>query len=193
MTIKIRIPKASGGEAGKKIRGLPRDPVLRAALVAFLILAVSFTVLFSYFYIKYDRIIEKRFRSPVFANSAKIYALPKTVRDGEQIEAREIAAELRRAGYSDQEGQSTLGSFRVSKDGIEITPGPESYHSPEPARISIHDGKVDKISSNGNDLSAYELEPQLVTALFDAEQRSKRELVKYNDIPPHDGAGGAGD
>jgi penicillin-binding protein 1B len=184
VTIKIRIPKATGGEAGKRIRGLPRDPVLRAALVVFLILAVSFTVLFSYFYIKYDRIIVKRFRSPVFANSAKIYALPKTVRDGEQIQAKDIAAELRRAGYSDKDGQSTLGTFHVSKDGIEITPGPESYHSPEPARISIQDGQVDKISSNGNDLSAYELEPQLVTALFDAEQRSKRELVKYDDIPP---------
>jgi len=184
VTIKIRIPKASGGEAGKKIRGLPRDPVLRAGVVLFLILAVSFTVVFSYFYIKYDRIIEKRFRTPIFANSAKIYALPKTVRDGEQIQAKEIAAELRRAGYSDQQGQSTLGTFHVSKDGIEITPGAESYHSPEPARISIQDGKVDKISSNGNDLSAYELEPQLVTALFDAEQRSKRELVKYDDIPP---------
>jgi penicillin-binding protein 1B len=183
VTIKIKIPKAST-EPGKGFRGLPRDPVLRAALALFLILAVSVTCLFSYFYIKYDRIIEKRFRTPIFANSAKIYALPKTVRDGEQIEARAIAAELRRAGYSDQDGQSTLGTFRLSKDGIEITPGPESYHSPESARISIHDGQVDQISSNGNDLSAYELEPQLVTALFDAEQRSKRELVKYNEIPP---------
>jgi penicillin-binding protein 1B len=184
VTIKIRIPKGSGGEGGKKIRGLPRDPVLRAALVGFLILAVSFTVVISYFYIKYDRIIEKRFRSPVFANAAKIYALPKTVRDGEQVDAREIAAELRRAGYSEQAGQSTLGTFHLTRDGIDITPGPESYHSPEPARISIREGQVDKISSNGNDLSAYELEPQLVTALFDAEQRSKRELVKYDEIPP---------
>jgi penicillin-binding protein 1B len=184
VTITIKIPKAGTGEPGKKIRGLPRDPVLRAALVAFLILAMSFTVLFSYFYIKYDRIIEKRFRTPIFANSAKIYALPKIVRDGEQIQVKEIAAELRRAGYADRENESKLGSFRMLKDGIEIAPGPESYHSPEAARISIHDGQVDQISSNGNDLSAYELEPQLVTALFDAEQRSKRELVKYNDIPP---------
>src|SRR6202043_3699499 len=53
----------------------------------------------------------------------------------------------------------------------------------EPAHISIHHGQVDQISSNGSDLSAYELEPQLVTALFDAEQRSKRQLVKYDDIP----------
>ncbi|HMK21395.1 MAG TPA: PBP1A family penicillin-binding protein, partial [Terriglobales bacterium] len=39
------------------------------------------------------------------------------------------------------------------------------------------------ITSRGSELSAYELEPQLVTALFDAEQRSKRQLVKYDDIP----------
>jgi penicillin-binding protein 1B len=166
------------------MRGLPRDPVLRAGLIVFLLLAVTFTVLFSYFYVKYDRIIEKRFRTPVFSNSAKIYALPRTVREGEKIAAKEIAADLRRAGYSDKEGQSQLGSFHLVKDGIEVTPGPESYHSPELAQISVEDGVIAKITSKGNELSAYELEPQLVTALFDAEQRSKRELVKYNEIPP---------
>ena len=87
MSIKIRIPKSGGESGAKTIRGLPRDPVLRAALVAFLVLAVSFTIVFSYFYIKYDRIIEKRFRTPVFANSAKIYSLPRVVRDGEKIDA----------------------------------------------------------------------------------------------------------
>ncbi len=169
---------------GRKIRGLPRDPLLRAGLILFLIIAVTFTVFFSYFYIKYDRIIEKRFRTPVFSNSAKIYAMPKTVHDGEKIEAREIAAELRKAGYADKDGESQLGTFHLVKGGIDITPGQESYHSPESARISIEDGKVEKITSRGSELSAYELEPELVTALFDAEQRSKRELVKYNQIPP---------
>src|SRR5438128_931817 len=38
-------------------------------------------------------------------------------------------------------------------------------------------------SKPGGDLAAYELEPQLVTALFDAEQRSKRQIVTYQDIP----------
>ena len=182
MAIKIRIPKSN--EGGGKARGLRRDPVLRAALMAFLILAVSFTIVFSYFYIKYDRIIEKRFRTPVFANSAKIFALPRVVRDGEKVEAKEIAAELRQAGYSDKDGESKLGTFHLVKGGIEITPGAESYHAPEPARISIEGGQVAQITSRGTDLSAYELEPQLVTALFDAEQRSKRQLVKYDDIPP---------
>lgn len=180
MAIKVKIPKISGGQG---VRGMPRDPVLRAALMAFVLLAVCFTVAFSYFYIKYDRIIEKRFRTPVFANSAKIYALPRTISDGEKVTAKEIATDLRRAGYSDQDGESKLGTFHLVKGGIEITPGDESYHSPEPARIDVEEGQISRITSRGTELSAYELEPQLVTALFDAE-RSKRQLVKYNDIPP---------
>jgi penicillin-binding protein 1B len=179
VAIKIKIPKANGGKGGRW-----RDPVVRAGLGVFLILAVACTGAFSYFYIKYDRIIEKRFRTPVFANSAKIYALPQTVRTGENINAKEIATELRRGGYSEKDGESRLGTFRLTGAGIEISPGPESYHSPEPAQITIQDGQVEQIVSKGNELSAYELEPELVTALFDAEQRSKRELVKYNDIPP---------
>ena len=182
MAIKIKIPK-NESKGGKKWRGLPRDPVIRAALVVFLVAAVGVGGFVCYYYIKYDRIIAQRFRSPVFSNSAKIYALPRTVHDGDKLDAKEIAGFLRRAGYSDKEGQSPLGSFRLLSDGIEITPGPESYHSPEAARISIQDGQVEKIISKNNELSAYELEPQLVTALFDSEQRSKRQVVKYSDIP----------
>ena len=180
MAIKIKIPKSGG----KGRRGLPRDPVIRAALVVFLVVAIGVGGFLCYFYIKYDRIIEQRFRSPVFSNSAKIYAQPRMVREGDKIDAREIAASLRRAGYAEKDGQqSQLGSFRLMKDGIEITPGPESYHSPEEARITLQDGRVSHITSLGNDLSAYELEPQLVTSLFDSEQRSKRQVVKYTDIP----------
>jgi len=183
VAIKIKIPK-NGGKGGKRWRGLPRDPVIRAALIVFLVAAVGLGGFFSYVYIKYDRIIEQRFRTPVFGNSAKIYALPRTVHDGDRLDAKEIAGLLRQAGYSDKEGQSQLGGFRLLSDGIEVAPGPESYHSPESARITIHDGLVERITSGkGNDLSAYELEPQLVTALFDAEQRSKRQVVKYADIP----------
>ncbi len=183
MSIKIKIPKTKGQKGGQWRRGLPRDPVLRAALLFFLVVALTATGVFSYFYIKYDRIIAQRFRTPVFSNSAKIYAIPRTVRDGDKLDAKEIAALLRRAGYSDEDGESLLGSFRMVSDGIEITPGSESYHSPEAALITIRGGQVDRITSKGNELSAYELEPQLITALFDSEQRSKRQVVKYNEIP----------
>jgi penicillin-binding protein 1B len=189
MAIKIKIPK-NGGRRGKLAKSLPRDPVVRAALLVFLAVAIVLGGSFCYFYIKYDRIITQRFRTSVFSNSAKIYALPRTVRAGDKIDAKEIANLLRRAGYSDKDKdngndkeQSPLGSFALFRDGIEITPGPESYHSPESARITIAGGQIERIVSKGNELSAYELEPQLVTALFDSGQRSKREVVKYSDIP----------
>ena len=182
MAIKLRIPRGNPGpgQAGRRLR---RDPLVRAALVLFLVLGAAFTAAFSYYYVKYDRMIAARFKGPVFANSAKIYAIPKTVRVGEKITPHEIAAELRRAGYSDKDGQSSMGSYELMNGGIEIKPGPDSYHSPEPATIHVSDGQVTGIHGQGGDLAAYELEPEMVTALFDAEQRSKRQVVKYNQIP----------
>jgi len=182
VAIRLKIPKASSS-SDKGIHLIPRDPVVRAVLLVFLSLAILVVGAFSYFYVKYDRVIAKRFSSPVFSNSARIYAIPKVVRAGQAVQAKTIAAELRHAGYSERAEQSPLGSYHLLSDGIEITPGPESYHSPDPARIVVREGKVQSITSRGSELSAYELEPQLVTALFDAEQRSKRQLVKYDEIP----------
>src|SRR5215831_7278758 len=182
MAIKLRIPR--GGSKGHKSRMLPNDPVVRFALLAFLSISCFIIGFFSYWYVKYDRIIEQRFRGPVFTNSAKIYATPRVVKVGQKDSVHEIASELRHAGYAEKEGDSLLGSYRVKGNAIEILPGPESYHSPEPATIKVSDGQVESISSRGaGELAAYELEPQLVTSLFDAEQRSKRSLVKYDDIP----------
>ncbi len=151
------------------------------ALLAFVIVAVVASAWFSYYYIKYDRIIDQRFRGQVFSSSAKIYARADAVKVGESITAREIAAQLQRAGYSDR-GGTTLGDYRITNGAIEIKPGPQSYHSPEPATVHIQDGVVTNISGRAGPLDAYELEPVMVTA-FDVEQRAKRQIVKYDQIP----------
>ncbi len=182
MTIKVKIPKRkNGANTGKGPIG--HDPVIRFALAAFIILSVGICGWFSYYYIKYDRIIDQRFKGPVFSSSAKIYAIPRTIRVGQKVDLREIANQLRRAGYAENDGQSAMGSYRPLNGGIEIKPGPQSYHSPEPATIRVQDGQVASITGKSGELEAYELEPHMVTALFDAEQRSKRRLVKYDDIP----------
>jgi penicillin-binding protein 1B len=181
VAIKLKIPK--GKSTGKGTSPLlPRDPIVRAALLVFVTLSILVIGVFSYFYVTYGRIINKRFSGQVFSNSARIYAQPETVRVGEKIEAKEIAAQLKRAGYTEG-GSSPMGTFRMHKDGIEISPGPESYHSPDAARLQINDGKVESISGKSGDLGAYELEPELVTSLFDVGQRAKRKVVKYQDIP----------
>jgi penicillin-binding protein 1B len=158
--------------------------VLRFALGAFLIFAVVFGVFFSYYYIKYERIIAHRFQGSVFANSAKIYARPVSIGIGEKADLKEIAASLRHAGYAEKSGQSTMGSYHLSSGSIQIDPGPNSYHSPEPATIRVRDGEVASITGNGgSQLEAYELEPEMITSLFEGDQRAKREVVHYNDMP----------
>jgi len=155
--------------------------MVRVALLLFVVLGIGASAWFSYYYIKYDRIIEQRFRGQVFSSSARIYARPKSIEVGEGITPREIAAQLQRAGYVSDES-SPLGTYRVMSGGIEIKPGPQSYHSPEAATIRIQDGTVSSISGKSGALQAYELEPQMVTA-FDVEQRAKRQVVKYDQIP----------
>jgi penicillin-binding protein 1B len=181
VAIKLKIPKGKSGSKGASAL-LPRDPIVRAALFVFVTLSILVIGVFSYFYVTYGRIIDKRFSGQVFSSSARIYAQPETVRVGEKIDGKEIAGQLRRAGYTEG-GSSPMGTFRLHKDGIEISPGPESYHSPDPARLQISNGQVEGISSKSGDLSAYELEPELITSLFDVGQRSKRQVVKYQDIP----------
>jgi len=184
MAIKLKIPRGrSGGQNG---RGglLSGSPVVRIALLGFLTASLIVVGFFSYWYVKYDRIIEERFRGPAFASAAKIFAAPQVVKVGSKLTVSEIAAELRHAGYAENDVESALGSYHRRGGSIEISPGPESYHSPEPATITVTDGAVSSISTQGSgELAAYELEPQMLTSLFDAEQRSKRQLVKYDDIP----------
>ncbi|HWG49501.1 MAG TPA: transglycosylase domain-containing protein, partial [Candidatus Acidoferrales bacterium] len=161
---------------------------MRAVVAACLIICLVFFGIFSYYYIKYQKIVDRRMSGPIFANTAKIYAQPREVRVGQKADPKEIANYLRHAGYTEsgEQGKSKLGTYRILKDAVEIKPGDESYYNAEGAVVRIADGKVDKIASLGSDggaLSAYELEPQLVTGLFDTQQRSKRRLVKYDDIP----------
>ncbi len=180
MAIKLKIPK-SKKSGGKSV--ISRDPVIRVALLAFITLAILIGGTLSYFYVKYDRIIDEKFKGQVFSNSAKIYSIAPTVRVGEKMDARDIESLLRRAGYSDHDTQAPMGSFHLISGGIEVKPGPDSYHSPEPARIVFQGGKIASITGNSGSLDAYELEPELITSLFDAGQRSKREVVTYDQIP----------
>ena len=157
---------------------------VRIGAAAFLILCTLFLGVFAYFYIKYERIVDQRMRGQIFSTAAKIYANPAQLRVGDPFDAREVMGSLRRAGYEEEsEASSPIGTFKLVRHGIQIKPGPESYHSPEEATITAKDGKVASISSDGQDLGGYELEPELITGLFEGEQRLKRRLIRYEDIP----------
>ncbi|HLK34281.1 MAG TPA: transglycosylase domain-containing protein, partial [Terriglobales bacterium] len=181
MSIKVRIPR-SRGSAGSSF--IPQDAVVRASLAVFLILGIAFVGVCTFYWVRYARIVDRRLSGPIFDNTAKIYGAPEIVGVGERITPAEIVAELQRAGYTEEGSRapSRIGTYRLMEDGIAIDSGPESYHGPGEAEIRMQRGKVAAIVSGGNQVGGYELEPQLVTALY-TQQRSKRQVVKYQDIP----------
>ena len=116
------------------------------------------------------------------------YGRAEVVRPGDHISVEEVANQLRGAGYTEQQdGSSGMGWFRITPASLEIHPGQQSYHNPDGAFIHFHGPTVDRIqgigNSSGQGLDGYELEPKLLTQLFEGEQRTKRQLVSSTISP----------
>lgn len=150
-----------------------------------LFVAVSLTVgvgVFTFFYVKYARMIEDKLREGPFSHASLLYAAPQPVSVGDVGKPEEIAAYLRRCGYSES-NSSRLGWYKVRPDGIEINPGPDSF-TDEGAVVKIDKGKVQEIISLRDHATRneYLLEPELISNLFDAK-REKRRIVRFANIP----------
>ena len=148
------------------------------------------TGIFSYYYFHYSRMIEAELKAGVFSNATLLYAAPRPVTSAKQITGEEIAAYLRRCGYSTS-NTSRMGWYRVRPDAIEINPGPDAY-DPEGAVIKIAGGQVTQIISlrDHTERTQYLLEPELITNLFD-KKREKRRIVRLRRYSQGDGERGA--
>jgi penicillin-binding protein 1B len=151
-------------------------------LVTFTVLTTLATGTFTYYYVKYARLIEEKLRDGPFANTSMLYAAPQPVMLGDNGQLGEIASYLRRCGYTES-NSNRLGWYHLRADAIEINPGPEAY-DPEGAVIKFQGGRVKEIISlrDHTERTQYFLEPELITNLFD-QKREKRRIVHFNDIP----------
>jgi penicillin-binding protein 1B len=160
----------------------------RAVLVLAVIgVAIGGLVFVSYYH-QYSGVVDDRLaQGPLFASVAQVYAAPQEIRTGQQLSAATIGAALRRSGYN---ANPQLGSFQLRGDAILIKPGAQSFLATDGATITTTEGPggvpvVQSITAeNGAPLAAYKLEPQLITALSEDKNRTKRHLVTYNQIPP---------
>ncbi len=164
------------------------DPIVKTLVAAFLVSGILLMAVFAFFYVKYEGIVDRRMSGQLFNNAAKIYARPQIVDVGDKTSEQEVISYLRRAGYTEQgkENDSPIGRFRAIGSSLEIMPGEESFHSSDAATLRFEAGKVSAISLSGRSgqaLNAYELEPQMITSLFGSEDRSKRQIVTFDQIP----------
>ncbi|HUV69174.1 MAG TPA: PBP1A family penicillin-binding protein [Terracidiphilus sp.] len=179
MALRIKLARPKGKRSLSSL-------VLRIALAAIAVCVLVFAAIGGYYYFKYQGIVDARLKEPLFANTAKIFAAPREVRPGQKFSVRLIAEELRDAGYTADGAAQTsqLGTFSENAQSITVRPGPQSYHSQDPATIHIAGGVVSSISdSRGQPLVSYELEPMLITGLSEDANRTKRRLITYNEMP----------
>jgi len=173
MAVKLKVGAANSSFLWK---------LTRFVLIVFLCFVILGAVVFGIYYHQYQGMVDARLaEGPLFASTAQIFAAPQEVRPGQQLSAASIAAALRKAGYNQN---PQLGSFQLRGDAILIKPGPQSYLATDGATINTAGGSVQSITAeNGVALAAYKLEPQLITALSEDKNRTKRRIVTYDQIP----------
>ena len=144
---------------------------------------------FVYFYVRFSRLVDARLSGEVFENASLVFAAPVDVKVGQPGSPADFAARLRRALYAEGSGGSEVGTYRLLSDRLEIRPGPLSFFQGDqvregPAALVFRDGRVVSISSldRPGPLPEYQLEPEVITTLFD-RNRGKRRLVRYQDLP----------
>jgi penicillin-binding protein 1B len=175
--MKVRVPRNAA------LAQFFLKPFGRVLILSLSLILVFGLGTFTYFYTRYSRLIDAKLSAGPFTNTAKLFAAPQSVAVGDQITPGEIAAELRRSGYTEARGNPT-GYFLLQPDAIEIFPGPDSYFDQEAGVIHFADGRISRIVSlsDNTSRSQYQLEPQLITNLS-GPNREKRRIVKFADIP----------
>src|SRR5579863_6054661 len=178
--------------AQRKVR-VPQNALLVRFLlhpvgkILLVLLACLFAVgigVFIHYYNVYSKMIDERLRGGPYSTTARIFTAPTAVAVDDPGSPSEIAATLRHAGYNENR-TNPVGSYSVTADSIDIFPGADSYFDQEPATVKFAGGKIRRIVSLADNTSRplYELEPQLITNLYNSN-REKQRVVHYEDIPP---------
>ncbi len=159
-------------------------PAGKVAVGVSLALAIAVMATFTFYYVKYSRLIDLKLRAGPFQSTSMVFAAPRVVSVGDEIASSEIINQLRRSNYGETSG-NRMGWYHMRlDDAIEIFPGPDSYFDDEAGVIKFSGGRVSRIISlrDNTERMQYLLEPELITNLSDSS-REKRRLVKYADIP----------
>ena len=155
---------------------------LLGSVLLVLVVSVSF---FAYYYIQFGHLIDQRLTGQVFQTTSRVYSAPGHIYVGEPLHSGDLVEYLRRAGYQGSSMDGSPGEYKVTGGAVEIRPSLDSYyHGGNALRVVFDGAQISRIVqiTNGADRDAADIEPDLITNLFD-ESREKRRVVRYEDIP----------
>jgi penicillin-binding protein 1B len=155
--------------------------LLAAFLGVFLIAAGIFT----YYWITYGRMIDQRMAGHMYQTSARVFSSPDRVFDGETLSAAELVRQLQHDGYNERKVDGAPGWYSIDGGVVEIHPLADSYFQGKNAlHVNFAGGGVSsiKVLDSGDVVESAEIEPELLTNLFDTS-REKRRRIRFDDIP----------
>jgi len=179
LSVRVQLPKnfAAFREAIK--------PAAKIALVVGLVFLLIGVSVVTFFYSRYAKSTDEALAHGPFPDPSLLFAAPEPVIVGDSGTPDEIASRLRQSGYTEDDQRNRMGWYHLRPDAISISPGPDSYFESDGGVIKFKNDKVSDIISlrDNAPLTEYDLEPEVLTNLFD-KNREKRRMVHYNDIPP---------
>jgi penicillin-binding protein 1B len=140
---------------------------------------------FTYYYMKYSRMIDARLSGNVLQNSTQIFSAPEHISAGEAWGPEDLTTYLTRVGYRPIQDENAIGQFTVQANTVDIRPSKYSYFAGSNALAVQFRGKSIrsiKPLAGGTELDTAEIEPELITNLFDSA-REKRRPMRYEDLP----------
>jgi penicillin-binding protein 1B len=161
------------------------------SVIGLTILGIVFAVfliaggIFTYFYIKYSRMIDARLSGPILQNTTQIFSAPEHISAAQAWGPDDLTEYLTRVGYRPQQDPNALGQFTVQGNTVDIRPSKLSYFGGGNALAVQFRGKsIRSIRplGGGPEMDSAEIEPELITNLFDSA-REKRRPVRYEDLP----------
>jgi len=153
------------------------------------IVALCFLVaagIFTFYYVKFSRMIDARLSGHILQNTTQIFSAPGRISDGQAWGAEDLVTYLQRSGYRPEADDNALGEYTVNGNTVDIKPSKLSYFGGSDALAVQFNGKVIRTIrplAGGPDMGTAEIEPELITNLFDSA-REKRRPVRYEDLPP---------
>src|SRR5438552_10421187 len=129
--------------------------------------------------------IDARLSGNVLQNTTQIFSAPEHISAGQAWGPEDLTAYLTRVGYRPIQDASAIGQFTAQENTVDIRPSKFSYFAGNNALAVQFRGKSIrsiKPLAGGGELDTAEIEPELITNLFDSA-REKRRPVRYEDLP----------
>src|SRR5262249_2563603 len=130
--------------------------------------------------------IDARLSGHVLQNTTQIFSAPEHISVGEAWGPDDLTGYLTRVGYRPEVDPNAMGQFTIRGNTVDVRPSKLSYFAARNAlAVQFGGNSIRSIRplAGGTAMETAEIEPELITNLFDSA-REKRRPVRYDDLPP---------